>query len=76
MYNIIQADTNEPVPPVITSVFPLKASVICIMVFSSLSKAPSGADILWAPALGAWCVIILFELRTGVLNRQASSAIP
>lgn len=28
MYIIIQADANEPVPPVITSVLSLKASVI------------------------------------------------
>ena len=30
MYNIIQANAKEPVPPVMTSVLSLNASVICI----------------------------------------------
>ena len=38
--NLVEA--NEPVPPVMTNVFPLKASVICIMKYSSLSKASIG----------------------------------
>ena len=34
----IQANANEPVPPVMTNVFPLKASVIC-MIFVSFSSS-------------------------------------
>ncbi len=55
MYNIIQADANEPVPPVMTKVFPLKASIICMIFVPPFPRLFSRTleDYFWMVA-GIW----------------------
>lgn len=76
MYNIIQADANEPVPPVMTNVFPLKASVICIVILFPFCPSFHPGAVLFAPSEELGVVIILFELHTDVLSHRDSSEIP